>query len=82
MGPLQASDGTLTDDPLTMADTVASSLGSVYLQSAPQMTPSPRQLLHSEMVPIQISIQNIHDALQALDPDSAAGPDGVHPVIL
>ena len=82
MGPLQISDGTLTDDPLTMAETLASSFVPVYLQSAPQMTPAPHQLSHSVMDPIKISMQDIHDALYALDPNSAAGPDGVHPIIL
>ena len=32
--------------------------------------------------PIQIIMQDIHDALYALDPNSAAGQDGVHPVVL
>ena len=35
VGPLQISDETLTDDPVTMAETIAPSFGSVYLQSVP-----------------------------------------------
>ena len=77
MGPPQISDGTLTDDTLTMAGTPALSFGSVQLQSAPQMSPAPH-----EMDPIQISMQDIHDAIHVLDPNSAAGPDGAHPNIL
>ena len=34
------------------------------------------------MDPMQISMQDIHDALHATDQNSAAGPDGVHLIIL
>ena len=34
--PLQISDGTLTNDPLTMAETLASCFGSMYCRVPPR----------------------------------------------
>ena len=82
VGPLSIGGQVLSDDPVTMAEVFASFFESVYSLSPPQGTPAPHQLTSSQMVPIHLTLQDVHDKLQALDPYSAAGPDDLHPALL
>lgn len=82
VGPLCTSSQMLTDDPVTMAETFASSFESVYSLLPPLVIPAPHQESDGQMAPIHLNLQDIVDALQALDVDSAAGPDELHPAFL
>ena len=82
VGPLRVADQILTDDPVIMAEAFASSFESVYTTFCPQTIPAPHQQSHSHMDPIRIHPQDVLDVLQALDANSAGGPDDLHPALL
>ena len=82
VGPLETSDGGLTDDPYLMAEAFASSFESVYAKNLPQLVPAAHQTTNSRMPAIVMSTQDVLDTLLALDPTSAAGPDELHAMLL
>ena len=82
VGPLSIGGQVLSDDPVSMAEVFASLFESVYSLSSPQGTPAPHQMTSSQMVPIHMTLQDVHDKLQALDLYSAVGPDDLHPALL
>ena len=81
VGPLRL-DGKLTDDPATMAESFASAFESVYVPTNPNLVPEPHQTVNSRMEPVVLHLQDVKDVLCALDINSAAGGDGLHPMLL
>ena len=82
VGPLRLADGSLTDDALCMAETLASAFESVYVDTLPSSEPAEHQRVDCEMPPVEINIEDVMYILKSLDPSSAAGPDSIHPRLL
>ena len=82
IGPLRLGDGRLTDDPLCMAETLASAFESVYVDTIPELEPSEHQKVESTMDPLDLKVEDVRQTLQSLDSSSAAGVDNLHPMLL
>lgn len=82
VGPLRIPEGSLTDDPDTMANLFASSFEGVYVRTAPDADPAPHQVTASRMTRVEVSLQKVIDILTSLDANSAAGADDMHPALL
>ena len=82
VGPIRLPDGALTDEPMVMADSFAVAFESVYSRDSPQAVVAPHQVTESRMPPITLHIQTVLDILLALDVNSAAGADELHPMLL
>ena len=84
VGPLRLRDGTLTDDPQIMVEELASAFASVYSSDT---TPKfdmglDHQRVESRMYPVNIQVGDVLQVLQSLDPNTAAGLDNIHPMLL
>ena len=83
VGPLRLEDNSMTDDPLAMAEALASAFANVYnLQSIHESGTTMHQMAHSRMSPIDIQLRDVLLILESLDPNSAAGIDHIHPMLL
>ena len=80
VGPLMC-EGTLTDDPLEMAEQLVTSYHQVLTQFVPP-DPHNHQTSNYTLSAIDFTIHDVDRALSALDPSSSMGPDLVHPILL
>ena len=81
IGPLRLSDGTLTDDPLAMANTFAYSFASVFDASVPSVQ-HPHHVSSSTIPRLEITQEMIVTTIQSIDRSSSPGSDNVHPRLL
>ena len=81
VGPLLTTSGQLTDSPAAMAELFASSFASVFSTEIP-LNPFPHQVYSGTLSQVSITPDLINSALTDLDPNSAMGPDGIHPIVL
>ena len=81
VGPLLLQTGDLSDDSATMAELFASSFASVFTVNTPT-NPAPHQVFDGSLSQVEITADVIHSALRDLDPNSAMGPDRMHPRVL
>ena len=84
VGPLRLSDGKLSDDPSVMSESFAAAFVSVFSSHhpAPDAPTAAHQTVSCQMQPVNICAEDILSVLQALNVDSAAGPDNLHPLLL
>ena len=81
LGPLKMQDGTLTDDPRTMANLFAISFAGVYDSSVPR-DQYPHALCNNQLPPLQISEDDVTKVVLSIDRNSSPGSDDVHPRLL
>ena len=81
VGPLKLQSGSLSDSPAEMAEILASSFASVYTRESPA-NPAGYQRFEGSISRFYITVRDVHNALSDLDPNSAMGPDGIHPALL
>ena len=82
VGPLRLVSGSLTDDPVVMAESFAEAFEGVFVRGLPNPNPAPHQTVDSVMPPVDICMDKVLSVLQPLDANSAAGPDNLHPILL
>lgn len=81
VGPLLLQQDNLTDDAATMAELFASSFSSVFTSLSPSH-PSPHRMFDGSLTQIEITHEHIRTVLRELQPESAMGPDDLHPYVL
>lgn len=81
VGPLRMDSGELSSDCTKMANTFADHFCSVY-SSQVSDAPSPHQIFDGSIDDIPITLQAVQKKIEALDPNSSMGPDGIHPNLL
>ena len=81
VGPIKLRNGKLTGNPNEMCNEIAHAFGSVFSNFVPTI-PAPYQEFQGNFSMNEISIVDVHRALGNLNPNSALGPDGVHPRLL
>ena len=82
VGPLKLDDGSLSDDPLVMADKFALAFAEVFDVSIVNHSPAPHQTSICHMPPINLQLQDVITILRSLDDNTSAGGDGIHPCLL
>ena len=89
VGPLQNTNRSLTDDPITMANILKTQYESVFSTPKPEKeVTSPTNFFQeatnegNQLSSITISEEEVIDAIDKIAPDAAAGPDGFHPQFL
>ena len=75
------ADGSLTDDPLLMANTFASSFAGVFDGSVP-VDQRPHATCTNIFPPLQINEEVITEVILSIDRNSSPGPDNLHPRLL
>ena len=80
IGPLRVNNGVISD-PEDMGEVLVDSFASVFVSGSPG-NPSAHQRCEEQMEPMQVSYNAVFHFLSDLDPNSAAGPDGIHPQLL
>ena len=81
VGPLQQVNGNLVSDCSDMSNMFAEAFSSVYVVGDP-VDPHPHQESDFEMEELSVTYTSVLKVLQSLDGSSAAGPDGIHPMLL
>ena len=81
IGPLKMNSGVLSDKPDEMAEILATSFASVFTQNDP-VNPAGYQQFDGSFTNINITAHDVLSALSHLYPNSAMGPDGIHPTLL
>ena len=81
IGPLTMNSGVLSDKPDEMAEILATSFASVFTQNDP-VNPAGYQQFDGSFTNINITAHEVLSALSHVDPNSAMGPDGIHPTLL
>ena len=81
MGPLRLTDGTLCDDPGTMANIFVESFASVFTNGL-TCIPRPHQACSSSIDDLIITPNDVYEVLMSLDSNSSMGEDGIHPRFL
>ena len=83
VGPLRLEDGSLSDDPALMAETLASAFVSVHSDYTPTESGiTNHQTSLSHMSPLDIQLGDVLQVLLSLDTRSSAGADNIHPMFL
>ena len=81
VGPIRLGTGQLSSDPLVMSETLASAFAAVYVKETPAFQ-EPHQTFDGTIESIQVTAEDVLSHLQALDANSAMGPDFIHPLVL
>ena len=81
VGPLRQSNGDLCSDPQEMSELFAEAFCSVYSRDVPDAQ-EPHQMYGGHIPQLQFSRTDVQNLLEAMDGDSAMGPDGMHPLVL
>ena len=81
IGPLKLPSGSLSDSPTEMAETFATSFAAIYTHGTPA-NPASYQQFDGSIRSITVTVHDVYTALSDLDPNSAMGPDGIHPAFL
>ena len=81
IGPLKLPNGGFCSDPVTMSECLASSFSSVFSKRTPTQQ-EPHQVYPGHIGHINLNVDSVEARLLSLDPNSAMGPDGIHPMVL
>ena len=81
VGPIRLSDGSLTDNSLTMANMFVRSFASVFSVESPDH-PCSHQSCGDIINELEFTSDGIREILASLNPNSSMGEDGLHPRLL
>ena len=81
VGPIELRNGRISSDPSEMCEELAEAFASVYTNFIP-LAPAPYQTCSSKLYSLDLNPSVILKQLKNLKPDSAPGPDGIHPCLL
>ena len=88
IGPFFDNKGDVVINPSTITEMLKTQYESVYSSPLPdKIVSSPQEFFSENVTPVQldnvqIDREDIMDAIDQLNPHSAAGPDGVHAIVL
>ena len=81
VGPLRLSNGSLTEDPKIMSETMAKKFSSVYFARNFNY-PAPHQAFCGNLWSTMITYESACKTLSTLDIEASIGPHGFHPKLL
>ena len=81
VGPLRKENGDLTADCHEMAEMLSDAFCSVYTAQDLNF-PFPHQRSNATLGDVEITLDDVRDRLNSLDPNTSMGPDEIHPLLL